>query len=134
MNGDSINAEYWEDLPPGCPPAEAVPPAASQMIRLAKTDTPAPDCFVSHAAKGLPIRGGASPCAHASCSLFYHDREHEQINAMRRLPRFKNFTHAFLVEIDDNSGMGLAGHGKHLDLWMFKSFDPVAAVVSVEPM
>ncbi|WP_353469610.1 hypothetical protein [Sphingomonas faeni] len=66
--------------------------------------------------------------------MFLHDAGGEQLNAMRRLPRFRSFKYAYLVKVDQGSGLSIAGAGKHLDLWMFKSFDPVAAVQSVEVM
>ncbi len=53
---------------------------------------------------------------------------------MRRLPRFKSFKYAYIVHVDQGSGVGIAGGDKHFDLWMFKTFDPVAAVQSVEVM
>lgn len=117
-----------------CPPEDAVPPEEALVIRLAKTPTPTAACFRSHAARGLPIRGDTSPCRHASCSVFFNDEKCEQLNAMRRLPHFRSFTHAFLLRVTPTSGLALAGAEKHLDLWMFKSFDPVAAVEEVAPM
>jgi hypothetical protein len=131
MRGDPLNTEFLEQLPDGCPPTDALPPEPCDVIRLAKGSTPTHADFASHAARGLPLRGPMT-CSYASCSLFYHDAGAEQLNAMRRLPRFKNFKYAYIVRVDQGSGVGIAGGGKHLDLWMFKAFDPVAAVKSVE--
>ena len=103
------------------------------MIRLAKTPTPTASDFASHAARGLPIRGNDT-CSHASCSMFLHDAEDEQLNAMRALPHFRNFTHAFLVQVDNASGMALEGKNKHVDLWLFRTFNPVAAVAEVRAL
>lgn len=133
MRGDSVQQDFLEDLPDGCPPEDATPPEAASVIRLAKDPHPDPAHFASHAARGLPLRGPMT-CSYASCSLFFHDAGFDQLNAMRRLPRFKNFKYAYILKVDANSGLGLAGAGKHLDLWMFKSFNPVSAIESVEVM
>ena len=126
--------EFAETLPEQCPPNEATPLSDAVLIRLAKKATPTLECFSSHAARGLPIRGDVDPCCHASCSFFEHDEKGEQLNAMRLLPRFKNFTHAFLLSVGPEAGLALVSAKKHVDLWMFKSFNPVAAVTTVQAM
>jgi len=133
MRSESDIHKFLELLPDGCPPGDALPPEPTVVIRLAKEPTPSAEHFASHAARGLPLRGPMT-CSYASCSLFFHDAGGEQLNAMRRLPRFKSFKYAYIVKVDQGSGVGIAGGGKHLDLWMFKTFDPVAAVQSVEVM
>lgn len=126
--------EFLEALPPQCPPQNAVPLNGDTFIRLAKQDQPTLDCFLSHAARGLPVKGDVDPCRHASCSLFEHDEEGDQLRAMRLLPRFKNFTYAFLLKLGPEAGLALTGSKKHVDLWMFKGFNPLAAVTAVKAM
>lgn len=131
----SANPDFAEPLPPQCPPTEAQPLSEAVLIRLAKEAAPQPECFASHAARGLPIRGDISPCSHASCSMFVHDEKGDQLNAMRRLPRFRSFKHAFLLSVGPDAGVALVNSAtKHVDLWMFKGFDPVSAVISVQAM
>lgn len=131
----SANQAFAETLPPQCPPSDATSLSEAILIRLAKEPKPKPESFASHAARGLPIRGDVSSCSHASCSMFLHDETGDQINAMRRLPRFKNFKHAFLVSVGPNAGVAIVSSStKHVDLWMFKGFDPVSAVISVQAM
>lgn len=131
----SADLEFAEALPPKCPPADAAPLSDAVLIRLAKEASPKPECFASHAARGLPIRGDVSPCSHASCSMFVHDDKGDQLNAMRRLPRFRSFKHAFLLNVGPSAGVALVNSAtKHVDLWMFKGFDPVSAVISVQAM
>ena len=135
MSAEPIaSPEFAENLPEQCPPSGAVAPKDAPLIRLAKTNTPTAACFDSHAKRGLPIRGDTSPCRHASCSMFEHDTKGEQLNAMRALPHFKNFSFAFIVHVSPAAGLALYGERKHVDLWMFKGFDPVDAVASVETM
>lgn len=128
--------EFAEPLPEQCPPANAHPLEDAIVIRLATQPNPAPECFLSYAALGRPIRGDIDPCRYASCSVYVQDEKgEEQLNAIRRLPRFKKFKHAFLLKIDPNAGLALVNAAtKHVDLWMFKGFDPVSAVVSVQAM
>ena len=131
----SANLAFAETLPPQCPPADAEPLSKAVLIRLAKEPKPKPESFASHAARGLPIRGDVSSCSHASCSLFVHDETGDQLNAMRRLPRFKSFKHAFLLNVGPSAGVAVVNSTtKHVDLWMFKGFDPVSAVISVQAM
>ena len=66
--------------------------------------------------------------------MFEHDVEGEQLTAMRALPQFRNFSHAFIVKVTPSCGMALYGGKKHVDLWMFKDFDPVTAVEEVVSM
>lgn len=132
MSAEPIaKSHFAENLPDQCPPSNATEPKAALLIRLAKTNTPTAACFASHAARNLPVRGDTSACQHASCSMFEHDAEDEQLNAMRALPRFRNFGFAFIVQVGAASGMALYGQKKHVDLWIFKGFDPVGAVTQV---
>lgn len=126
--------EFAEPLPQQCPPANAQPLEEATLIRLAKQSNPTPDCFLSHAARGLPIKGDIDPCCYASCSFFQHDEKGEQLNAMRLLPRFRNFTHAFLLSVGPEAGLALVNAKKHVDFWMFKGFNPVSAVTTVQAM
>lgn len=130
--GETI--EFAEPLPQQCPPANAQPLEASTLIRLAKRSSPTAECFLSHAARGLPIKGDIDPCSYASCSFFEHDEKGEQLNAMRQLPRFRSFSYAFLLAVGPDAGLALANGKKHVDLWMFKGFNPVSAVTTVQAM
>lgn len=124
-------SHYKEPLPINCPPVNASEVGDITAIRLWKSAVPSDEAFASHEARGLKVRGDVDPCTMRSCSLFVHDDAGEQIQSMRLLPKFRNFTHAFIVALNKASGMMLLGQQNHLDVWFYDAFNPVSAVVAV---
>lgn len=38
------------------------------------------------------------------------------------------------ISVDASAGLAKSKGGDHIDFWMFATFDPVAAVVNLEPL
>jgi hypothetical protein len=120
---------FRESLPNNCPPAEAHDRALEQVFRFVPTGTPVAADFASNAAKQEPLPPGVDPCRWASCSLC---ADMEQVEKARKFPKLKKFQHVAKMNIPKASGLS---HGtKHIDFWMFDSFDPVGAVVEVRKL
>lgn len=52
----------------------------------------------------------------------------------KKLPRFKNKKcYVAVLEINKGSGLSLVDEkSTHVDFWMYRSFDPVSALIRVE--
>jgi hypothetical protein len=124
---------FREILPAGCPPIDANLEDEFIVIRLAKTGNPTQECFHSHAVIGLLPVGDNDPCEFASCSFFRAIDPTDYARSIKKLPNFKKyFTHAFFMTTCASMGKyRLNKKTKHVDVWFYSSFDPVAAVTSV---
>jgi hypothetical protein len=119
---------YMETLPEGCPPQTAQPPEQGELLRLVSCEAPTIQDFLSHAAKGIPIRGDVDACRWASCSMFVPPGDTRLI----KLPRLKRMPFVARVAVHGQCGTCIANvQNGHVDLWFFRSFDPVGAVRAV---
>lgn len=116
--------KFRETLPADCPPLNAVSKDPLEVIRLVAGPTVTQDDFKSHAALGMQIRAGITPCRFASCSVFMDGR-------LTKLPRLKDKEYLAYLQIDSKSGKWSYGNSGHIDLWMYQGFDPVAATIRV---
>ena len=81
-------------------------------------------------ALGELLPPGMCPCRWASCSLF---TDIDELAKKRRtFKKLQKFPFAAQLEIAANSG-ALLGK-KHIDFWMYDTFDPVAAIVDVKAL
>lgn len=122
-----VSPEFREKLPKGCPPGNASSKGFEEVYRLVDNNPPVQTDFDSHEALGLKRIHGACPCRWASCSLFI---KKQAALSLKKLPKFKEKFVASMA-IPDNVGVSRVRKG-HVDFWMFKSFDPTAAVLDVE--
>jgi hypothetical protein len=115
-------------LPVACPPAAACDIACEEAYRLLPSDRPQPVDFDSEAAKGklMPL-GMNDPCRWASCSLFC---DMETIKKKLNLKNFRKYTHVARISVAAGSGMQLR-IGRHIDFWMYDTFDPLKEIVHV---
>ncbi len=121
---------YWEALPQECPPAHAVDKKIEAVYRVVHSDPPQKEHFESHAKQGKKAPPGMDECCWASCSLC------TSIDKMRNfagLPKVRDRGPCFVATLAIPVGAGKSvTKGKHIDFWMFDTFDPVAATVAVE--
>ncbi len=80
--------------------------------------------FDSHAKRNIALPDGMCPCRWASCSLF-------QSSATTKLPKIKKRKYLAFLNVDESSGLALAGNGGHFDFWFWATFDPTRAVTEV---
>jgi hypothetical protein len=123
--------EWRESLPDRCPPDDASEPAGQTLIRLVVGETPGQCEFASHTALGIPCHDDSLLCEWASCSMFLPSYEKHRIKGLLKYRRLKKKTHVAFVQIDKDSGKVQIKDSKHVDLWMFKSFNPVDNIVKV---
>lgn len=121
---------FREVLPAGCPPANSHNGACAIAFRFVSTATPKADAFESYATKGGLPPDGVDPCRWASCSLY---PDLATVNKKRKLPGLKKY--GFVAEIIIKAGSGhLIEDSKHIDFWMYDTFDPVASIVIVRAL
>ncbi|RWJ96997.1 hypothetical protein [Mesorhizobium sp.] len=123
---------YWEDLPQQCPPATAADVAINEAYRLVGANPPEKEHFASYAKRGRPVPPTVDPCSWASCSFF---TSIEHIRNMPSLPKIRDNGSSFVAKLSVPVGAGMSRKkGKHIDFWMFDTFDPVSATIKVEPI
>lgn len=120
---------FRENLPPRCPPGNAVDVAYEGALRFVRSSSVRIEDFLSEASKGVNRR--CDPCALASCSLFVN-RSSRSFIATTRLPKFKNMRVAE-INIPVGSGLSILNvESGHIDFWMYENYDPVASIIQVE--
>lgn len=123
--------EFFEALPPSCPPADAIDCAIGPVYRLVASEQPTDHCFTSKAALGTPkpIGKHVDDCRWASCSLF---SKIEVIHDLLKLPRIKRkYSHIAVLSIPNGAGKHIADDA-HVDFWRYGQFDIRAAIQKVE--
>jgi hypothetical protein len=124
-----LNVGFLEPLPAGCPPDNAHEGACANVFRLTVGPNPTLDDFASKAALKEPMPPRLDPCRWASCSLFPSpDVVQKKRNTFKRLKAFK---YAARLNISAGSGK-LIRDETHIDFWVYDTFDPGQAIVSVE--
>lgn len=118
---------FAESLPDDCPPIDAEPPAAQKFIRFADGPTPSAVAFLSYTGLGKPVNGGASLCQYASCSMLTV-KSRGELRALWALPKYRRFSHAMIVDVHPGAGLAKIGKKGHVDVWLYASFNAVAAV------
>lgn len=120
---------YKETLPStSCPPDTALP-MTGMLLRLVANDTVTADDFRSWAAINKRFMAKRE-CASASCSMVSPAVKPEALKDLLKFPNLKDKIFAACVSIDEDSGV-TETKGTHVDLWMYKAFDPVKSTTSV---
>jgi hypothetical protein len=126
------NIAWREPLPERCPPNEAHHPEKRQLVlRFVDSQTPQDVDFHSHAHLGKKCPPYVDPCCWASCSVTPCTEDELPQIAFSKLPRVrakKKYVAAFWIET--SAGLILQDHPNHIHLWLYQSFDPLAAVHS----
>ncbi|MBF0154878.1 MAG: hypothetical protein HQL64_14145 [Magnetococcales bacterium] len=121
---------FAEDLPYDCPPSSAVECDERLAYRFLKSSPATMESFHSHAKLGKRKPKDVPECFWASCSLIDIDRK-DILESRRKIPKFKNKPVA-VIQLDCQSGMIKSSNSGHVDFWMYSSFNPLAAIKSVE--
>ena len=124
---------FLETLPATeCPPSNTLIKEEFSGYRLVASQQPAISDFYSKAALNEPSRPDEDECRWASCSLFPTRNDVDlKLKAIKSLKRRYKF--AVKLDVPVNSGHAYFTTG-HIDFWMFKTFDPIAAVVATEAL
>lgn len=131
MNRNS--KKFKETLPANCPPSQAEHLSDQLVIRFVPQKPATPDHFMSSAAKGDPRPRSVSPCRWASCSVFEATIKPEKIDGLLKYPKLRSMKFQAFLKINSTAGVCTTADSGHIDLWMYDSFDPVAAVARYEP-
>lgn len=128
---------YKEALPLNCPPVDASPLINQPVLRLVSSAHPTAKDFLSYAALGKPLNEDSDidDCCHASCSCFLYNPKLDRGKSFRKLPKLAKRKFVAILNLDTNSGVAQVKHASgHVDLWMYASFDPLAAIQKVEAL
>lgn len=127
--------EFFEELPKHCPPKNTPKMSSSIVLRLVSSEQPTLADFHSQAALGRERRGDVDECCHASCSVFKADKKINRAQQLRKLPKIKSRKHVAYLDLGPDAGLAKhSEHTNHIDLWLFKDFNPLGAVQSVEKL
>ena len=122
---------FREKLPSDCPPRGCHQNGHLIAFRLCLSAQPSVTDFASEAAKDVAVPEGVDLCRWSSCSLFTDlDTVKKKRNTFKKL---KKFVHVAELAIGPKAGHSLESN-KHIDFWMFDTFDPIAAIVRVETL
>ena len=125
---------FRETLPANCPPHDAAPLPAQTALRLVPADPACPADFDSHAAAGRQCPKSWAPCEWASCSMFIANVRREVLTDLRKFPNLRHMTQIAHVSVGPSAGVAKIKASGHIDLWMYATFDPVAAIIDMEPL
>jgi hypothetical protein len=127
MPNPVVKPSWREKLPSDCPPKGAGPLAAQELIRLASSKQYCDDDFKSHAALGKPCQNGKL-CEWSSCSMFLPSVTKAQLDDLRKYPNLRTKKIVLYVKVDQQSGEGVISKAKHVDFWMYQSYNPIKHV------
>ena len=124
-----VSVKYLEELPPSCPPPDAIDQPLEGAYRIVPTKNPLPKHFSSHAAlddRDKPPT--VDDCLWASCSLFM---SRERAIEIATLPKTRYVTpHLAKMNIVAGSGRSMLNKkSKHVNFWAYARFDPCGCVV-----
>jgi hypothetical protein len=123
---------FRETLPNDCPPSDAHDGGCASAFRFVPADPAIAANFDSYAAQGkpLPVGTDVTPCRWASCSLY---SDLATARKKRKLKSLKKYRFVAELRIPAKSGKMKEVSG-HIDLWMYKDFDPIAAIVLIRDL
>lgn len=125
------NIQWREDLPDGCPPADATPAPTTVLLRLVPSKKVVDDDFRSHMALGYPPPKVGDLASWASCSMFLTSYESHRLKGLTKFPRLKHMSCVAYIEVDETSGCARISPSKHVDVWMYSNYSPASSVANV---
>lgn len=123
------NVEWAEDLPPGCPPADAVAPQNNLFYRLVNNVPPFDRDFWSQRKLYPSKKFNTSECIAHACSVLSNL---ERCSQLVKLPTHKH-KRILQLTLPPQSGH-IKKTGKdlyHYSWWRVANFDPISASVEV---
>jgi hypothetical protein len=121
---------FLEKLPNGCPPPTAHDGACEIAFRFVLNEAPGTDAFASQAAlasEGEKPPAGVDLCRWSSCSMYL---DMETVAKKRKIKSLQKYPFVAQLKIQAGSGHILENN-KHIDFWMYDTFDPLAAIVVI---
>jgi hypothetical protein len=133
----AVLPKFWgHPLPGECPPIDAEDAFDGVVLRLVKTDPPTADDFKFGKASGIKTPKDCDECRWCACSVWDGSVKREVLTGVAKFPKLRNNKFIAHIKIDGESGkvMPHAPNQKHYSLWMYDTFDPLQAVVKIEPL
>lgn len=123
----NINFNWYEDLPPDCPPEEARIPNIEQFFRLVDSIPPSIEDFYSNMML-YPNRDYNDECKARAVSLL------KTVKDCIKKKKFPSLRDKLIVKItlDRTSGVILRTNRKHYSWWMSSDFNPIENYESAE--
>ncbi|APJ26613.1 MULTISPECIES: hypothetical protein [Bacillus] len=105
-----------KNLPPQCPPADAVQRDVEPVYRFIENDTLQEIDFLSHRERKLPYKHPEKECEAAAISFYTTEQAAEGLRK-----KFKNFKKKVLIKgkITEECGIHKT-ENYHLNLWLFQ--------------
>lgn len=122
---------FREKLPPKCPPGKAAPLAQQILVRFVGPGDVTDADFHSYAALGIPGCQAGKECDWASCSMFLKSITRAQLKELLKYPRLKEKTAVALIKVNNSTGVAYIRKTRHVDVWMFDSYDPMKHIQTV---
>lgn len=116
---------FAEELPPMCPPNDAIDAAYPKIYRLLRQKPPTAVNFYSHAKLGKICPEHVDGCLWASCSLVLDPFK------LKKLPRFKKHHYAAVLHIPKGAGYSKKTNQNHVEFWCNAEFVMLNSVVDV---
>jgi len=122
------NIDWVEDLPPDCPPADAVAPQNDLFYRLVENVPPLDRDFWSHR-KLYPSKKYTSECIGRACSLI---SDLEGCFQVAKLPTQQNKRIVQLSLPPESGRVKKTGKNPwHYSWWRTRNFDPISGSIDV---
>jgi len=126
------NNDWFEPLPPECPPPAAYPPQDLTVFRAVKEVPPIDSDFLSHKALN-PEHPYEPECMFRSVSF---SDNMDKGRDLLKMPNLKKKGYRFIVRLilPPSSGviLGCSYDPHHINWWRKREFDPIAASYLVE--
>jgi hypothetical protein len=121
----STAPQFREVLPPSCPTSGSANLQPMKLLRLVGPHDLCNADFHSHMALNFPCPSPERACEWASCSMFLTSTPAHQLNGLRKFKRLKGKTRVAFIDVNQQTGIAHIKDTKHVDVWMYSSFDPV---------
>lgn len=122
---------FKEALPPQCPPGDALVSDHRVVLRLISSRDITEESFYSHARLGKPLPPKMCPCRWASCSTYIDDGKSHRTKGVTKLPKLRGMKYIAVLQLVPDAGRIKDGERGHVDLWMYRDFDPVNNVIEI---
>lgn len=123
--------EFYEDLPPSCPPTDCSCEELEGVYRVLRSRQPTDYDWLSHLRRGLSCPVSVDACRWASLSL---QANRVAVKKLLKLPNFRSATHAAILDIPPEAGVFKTNRSHH-DFWQNRAAnlnDFVVEVVDVK--
>lgn len=122
--------EWREQLPPGCPLLRAKPLAEGLLLRLVGPGSLSGPDFDSYTALGYACSEDGKECEWSACSMLLPSVTKDRLRSLVKFKRLRGRNAVAVLNVSPTSGHAIID-GTHVNVWMRKSFDPIAATTEI---